>query len=345
LISARSELTVQSGLRGWLNQVLLSGASALVLAVGVGLPQRALAASSEASSAPNTPVPSPSVTPAVKAEVAHTSGDILPVPPLSGRLIDQTGTLSAPQAQALEAKLAQLEQQQGSQLVILIVPSTLPEDIASYAQRVGDNWKIGRKAVGDGLLLVVAKNDRTVRIEVAKTLEGAIPDLAAHQIIDRVIVPAFKAGDFAGGLSGAVDQLAARIKGENLPLPEAPGSQGGASGLDLNTIVVFGLIGIPLVFGVLSSVLGRKLGAAATGLVGGGLVWWLTTSLLLGGVAWVAGSVLALAFGNGGRSGWGGPGMGGGLGGGGWGGGRGGGGGFSSGGGGDFGGGGASGRW
>jgi len=142
---------------------------------------------------------------------ADTPADVRPVPALSGRVIDQTQTLSAPQADALQAKLARFEQERGTQLVILLVPSTQPEDIASYAQRVGDTWKIGRRDVGDGLLLVVAKNDRTLRIEVAKTLEGAVPDLAASQIIERAIKPAFKAGDFAGGLNQGVDQLIARV--------------------------------------------------------------------------------------------------------------------------------------
>lgn len=274
---------------------------------------------------------------------ADPSGEVLAVPPLSGHVIDQTQTLSAPQTQALEAKLMAFEQGKGTQLVILMVPSTLPEDIAAYAQRVGDTWKIGRRDVGDGLLLVVAKQDRRVRIEVAKTLEGAVPDLAASQIIERAIKPAFKAGDYAGGLHQGVDQLIARIQGENLPLPAAR-SQQGEEGFQFNDLIVFGLIGVPLLFGVLSSLLGRKAGALTTGLISGGLVWLVTTSMLMALGAWVVSSLLALAFGNGGRGGpggWGGPPMGGG-----WGGGGGGlGGGWSSGGGGDFGGGGASGNW
>src|SRR5690606_17847678 len=102
---------------------------------------------------------------------------------------------------ALEARLAALEREAGAQLVVLMVPSTAPEDIAAYAHRVADTWKVGRREVGDGLLIVVAKNDRRVRIEVAKTLEGAIPDLMAFRVIDERITPAFRAGDFAGGLS------------------------------------------------------------------------------------------------------------------------------------------------
>ena len=135
--------------------------------------------------------------------------------------MDKTGTLDAAQLQALEAKLTAFEQSRGSQIVMLMVPSTLPEDITDYTQRVGDSWKIGRKDMGDGLLLVVAKNDRKVRIATTKTLEGALPDLATKQIIDNAITPRFKQGDFAGGLGAAADQIMARITGENLAAPDA----------------------------------------------------------------------------------------------------------------------------
>ena len=117
---------------------------------------------------------------------------------LAGRVIDATGTLTPEQVRALDERLAAIELQRGSQVVVLIVASTQPEDIAAYAQRVADRWKIGRREVGDGVLVVVAKDDRRVRIEVAKALEGAIPDLAASRIIEQTIVPAFRAGDFAG---------------------------------------------------------------------------------------------------------------------------------------------------
>ena len=157
--------------------------------------------------------------------------DVLPVPALTARVIDQTGTLQAAETAALEAKLAAFETEAGTQIVLLLVPATAPEDIAAYAQRVGDSWKIGRREVGDGVLLVVAKDERRVRIEVAKTLEGAIPDLAARQIIDNAIRPAFRANDYAGGLEAAVDQLIARIKGEALPAPAA--RSGAQPGLQL----------------------------------------------------------------------------------------------------------------
>ena len=282
------------------------------------------------------------VAPVAWAQVNITTGagGVLPVPALSARVIDQTGTLTAEQVRALSDQLQALETQRGSQVVILMVPTTQPEDIAAYAQRVGDSWKIGRREVGDGLLIVVALQDRGMRIEVAKTLEGAIPDLMASRIIERTLKPAFQAGAYADGLSKAIDQIDKLIAGEGLPEPTA--DRGRAEGFDLNDLLVFGLMGVPVLFGVLSAVLGRKAGALGTGLIGGGLAWWLTASVLLGVVAAVLAVVLALSLGHGGRGrgGWGGPP--GGFGGGGFGGG---GGGFSSGGGGNFGGGGASGRW
>ena len=272
--------------------------------------------------------------------------DVLPVPPLSARVIDQTATLSAAQTQALEAKLAALEAQRGAQLVVLLVPTTLPEDIAAYAQRVGEAWKIGRRDVGDGLLIVVAKNERRVRIEVAKTLEGAIPDLAAKRIISEQISPAFKAGDYAGGLNLAVDRLSARIAGEGLAEPKAGGNGGALQGFDLQDLAIFMFVGVPIIGAALTGMFGRKLGSLLTGGAAGGIGWWLTTSALIAGgaglIALFLVGVMGVGASRGGRSG-GGPVIWGGGGGGGWG--SGGGGGFSSGGGGDFGGGGASGDW
>jgi uncharacterized protein len=273
--------------------------------------------------------------------------DLLPVPTLTSRVIDQTGTLSAAQRQALEAKLAALEAQRGTQLVVLMVATTLPEDIAAYAQRAGEAWRIGRRDVGDGLLIVVAKDDRRVRIEVAKALEGAVPDLAAKRIISEQIGPAFKAGDFAGGLNLAIDQLAKRIAGEGLPEPSARGGSGVLQGFDLEDLAIFLFVGVPVIGTVLTAMFGRRLGSLLTGGAAGGIGWWLTTSALIavgaGLVALVLVGVMGIGASRGSRSGgpviWGG-------GGGGWGSSSGSdGGGFSSGGGGDFGGGGASGDW
>jgi uncharacterized protein len=281
--------------------------------------------------------------------------DVLPVPALSARVIDQTNTLPAERKAALEAKLAAFEAEAGPQIVVLMVPTTQPEDIAAYAQRVGDSWKIGRREVGDGLLIVVAINDRRVNIQTAKALEGAVPDLAARQIIDRAIKPAFRAGDYAGGLDAAVDQLIARIKGEDLPAPER--QRRAEPGLQVQELLIFFFFAVPIMGAVFTGVFGRKLGSLVTAGAAGGLSWVMTASVLIGIGAAVAALVLVGLFGigsaarritRGGRHGvppiiWGGGGdHGGWSGGGGWGGG---GGGFSSGGGGDFGGGGASGDW
>lgn len=278
--------------------------------------------------------------------------DLVAVPALTAHVIDTTGTLDSSQKQALETKLTAFEASRGTQIVVLMVPTTQPEDITGYAQRVGDSWKIGRKDVGDGLLLVVAKNDRKVRIATAKALEGAIPDLAARQIIDRAITPRFKEGDFAGGLGSAVDQLMARISGENLPLPEAAGKQSGNDGFQWGDLAVFLFFAVPIGARLLSGMFGRKGGAFATGGITGVMAWIFTSSLLLAIGAGIVGMVFGLiaslgSLGGRGRgsSGWGSGGGTGWSGGGGFSSGGSSSGGFSSGGGGDFGGGGASGDW
>jgi uncharacterized protein len=265
-------------------------------------------------------------------------------------VVDQTATLTAAQRDAMEQHLANVERELGSQIVVLIVPSTLPEDIAAYAQRVGDQWKIGRRDVGDGVLIVVAKNDRRIRIEVAKALEGAIPDLAARQIISETISPAFKRNDYAGGLNAAIDRIGARIKPEGLPAPVERSRASGSHGdFDWGELLMFFFVGVPIAGAFLSRILGRRLGALAVGGGAGGLAWLLGASLLIAGFAALAALLMVGVFGLGtlGRGGFGrgGPPIiwgGGSGGGGGW---SGGGGGFSSGGGGDFGGGGASGDW
>ncbi len=286
------------------------------------------------------------------AAVAGWAQGVLPVPPLTGRVVDQTATLTPAQAEALSAKLAAIETAHGAQVVILIVPTSAPEDIASFAQRVGEQWKVGRKEVGDGLIVVVAKNDRAVQIQVAKALQGAVPDIAAGRIISQQIVPAFKAGDYAGGLNSAVDRIGERIASESLPAPM--GRDSGArrdrpfGGFDIQSIGIFLFVGVPILGGILSRVMGRKLGAVATGAAVGGIGWLLTTSLLIAAGAGVVALFLVGVMGVGGSRrggvgpvifGGGGGGFGGGFGGGSSGGG------FSSGGGGSFDGGGASGRW
>ncbi len=264
---------------------------------------------------------------------------VLAVPALTTSLLDTTGTLTEAQAQALQEKLSAFERSSGAQIVLLMVPSTLPEDIASYANRVANTWKIGRKGVGDGLLVIVAKNDRKVRIEVAKSLEGAIPDLAAKQVIDEAMTPRFKQGDFSGGLNAAVDQLMARILGEALPMPASDSSSRHGDGVQWTDLAVFLFIAVPMVGGLARRIMGRNLGSILTGGGIGLLALLVTRSWLLAGLAGLVALTWTLLSGFGrvlGGSGWGASSAQG------W---NTGGGGFSSGGGGDFGGGGASGDW
>lgn len=270
-----------------------------------------------------------------------------PVPELRARIMDQTGALDAASLAAIERKLEAFERTRGAQVVVLMVESTAPEDIVDYTQRLGDAWKIGRTDMGDGVLFVIAKNDRRLRIATAKSLEGAIPDLMASRIIEQVVTPAFRKGDFAGGIDAGVDHILARIAGEDLPLPQAADPRVRAEWMDLLIFLVFA---VPMVSAVLRSLFGNKIGTLLTGLGAGGLAWLLTSVFWIAAGAGLLGMLAALflqhlpaqtATGRGGRSGgWGGHG-------GGFGGRSGGGrsGGFRSGGGGSFGGGGASGRW
>jgi uncharacterized protein len=286
-----------------------------------------------------------------------------PIPDLKARVTDQTGTLSAQDIAGLTEQLATIEQSKGSQVAILIVPTTVPEDIFDYSIRVVEKWKLGRgkvegKMVGDGVLILVAKNDRKVRIEVGRGLEGAIPDSRAKRIISESITPRFKTGDFAGGLKTGVDDLAKLIGGEPLPEPWKAPKKSPITGTDNSADEGFGgflpVLMIALVGSLIARVvLGRFLGSIAAGL-GTAFLVNLETSLLP--VAVICGFVMTLllmAMGGGVRTagrlgprtyGHGPIIMGGGWGGGGFGGGSSGGGGFS-GGGGDFGGGGASGDW
>lgn len=274
---------------------------------------------------------------------------VQPQPELRARVMDQTGTLDAGALAALEARLETFERERGTQVVVLMVASTAPEDIADYTQRLGDAWKIGRKDVGDGLLFVIAKDDRRMRIAPAKSLEGAIPDVLARRILDQAVAPAFRQGDYAGGIGAGLDQILARITGENLPLADA-GPQ--AEGLPLQDLFIFAVFALPILSAVLRGLFGNKLGSLLTGGAAAGMAWHLTAVLWIAAGAGVIGLFLSLIMqalpaasaGRSGRGGhWGGPGGGwGGGSGGGWGGG---GGGFRSGGGGNFGGGGASGGW
>lgn len=250
------------------------------------------------------------------------------VPELSRRVTDLTATLSAGQVAALENKLAAFETQKGSQIAVLIVPTTQPEDIAQFGIRVADQWKIGRKKIDDGVILLVAKNDRTLRLEVGYGLEGAIPDAVAKRVIAETITPYFKSGDFYGGIDAGVEQVMRLIEGEPLPPPRAS-SQGEGEG-SFVMLIVGGMIAGWLLSTLMSRPAAGGIAALGSG-VAGMLLLGFTPLLLFVAVFVFAGVTTGFRHGGGWSSG-----------GGGWGGGSGG---SWGGGGGGFGGGGASGSW
>ncbi len=263
------------------------------------------------------------------------------VPPLKARVTDLTGTLSDQQRTALEQKLAAFEARKGSQIAVLLVPSTRPETVEQYSVRVAEAWKLGRKGVDDGVLLLFAMQDRTVRIEVGYGLEGALPDARAKRIIEDYIVPRFRQGDFHGGIEAGVDGVIRVIDGE--PLPPAPKARGSGTSpaFGLDNLLFFGLFLVFVIGGVLRAALGRVGGSGVVGAIAVLAAWMMVGSLLVAALIGIVLFVMSLFGGmaRGGRSG--GWSLGGG-----WSSGGGGssGGGFSGGGGG-FGGGGASGRW
>lgn len=271
------------------------------------------------------------------------AGAAEPIPPLTARVTDRTGTLAPDQVATLERSLEAFEARRGTQIAVLMVPTTREEPIEQYALRAAEQWKLGRKGVDDGALLVVAKDDRALRIEVGYGLEGVLTDATSKRIISDIIVPRFRQGDFYGGIRDGLDRMMRVAEGESLPPPDRRAARQGAGegGImqHLPLIIVVALV----LGGMLRAVLGRLLGATATGGIAAMLAWWMAGALPLALVAGVAAFFLTLFSGFGHRGGW----PMGGWGGGGFGGGGGGfgtGGGFRGGGGG-FGGGGASGRW
>jgi uncharacterized protein len=291
------------------------------------------------------------------AALGQAAGGLQPIPRLTARITDLTGTLTAEQQTALEQKLAAFEAAKGSQLAVLIVPTTRPEEIEQYSIRVVDQWKLGRGQVGgkkvdDGALLLIAKDDHRMRIEVGYGLEGVLTDALSDRIISETIAPAFREGNFYGGIDGGLDQMMKLIQGEPLPPPEHAWQSGGhRPGAGLLPQLLFAvLIGSV----VLRAIFGRTMGSVFTGLGAGALVWLAGYALALAGLAAAGAFLLTMLMGLARGSGWsshprsgglggGWGGLGGGLGGGFRGGGFGGGG--FSGGGGGFGGGGASGSW
>lgn len=264
------------------------------------------------------------------------------VPPLTARVVDLTGTLSGGAVNRIETRLADVEAKKGSQIAVLMVPTTQPEEIEQYGIRVAEQWKLGRKGVDDGAILLVAKNDRRARIEVGYGLEGALPDAIAKRIIDETITPHFKLGDYDGGVEAGVEQIISVVNGEPLPAPDEKWEHRGGIG----HLLPFLLVAVFVASGVLRAIFGRLFGSVATAGLAGGIAWLLSHVLLVGVGAGFLAFLFAMLLGS--TRAWsaGGGGWGGGIGGlGGFGGGFGGGGGGFSGGGGGFGGGGASGSW
>ena len=254
------------------------------------------------------------------------------VPPLAGHVTDLTATLTPAQKESLEQTLAAFEARKGSQLAVLLLPTTAPEGIDQYALRVAEQWKIGRAKVDDGAILVVAKDDRTLRLEVGYGLEGALSDIVSKRIISDTIVPRFKQGDYSGGIDAGVAQIIRVVDGEALPSPASQRTQGPA---DLRQMFPFLLIVVLVVGGVLRNTIGKLAGSVVTGALVGVLAWLLLGAVLLAVLAGLVATVVTLLGGGtvlrgiggmgGGRGGFGGGGF--------------------RGGGGGFGGGGASGRW
>jgi uncharacterized protein len=266
-----------------------------------------------------------------------------PIPPLRARVTDLTGTLTTSEIGAIEAKLADWEARTTNQLAVLIVPTVKPEAIEQYSIRVAEDWKIGQKGKDNGAILVIAKNDRQIRIEVGYGFEGVLTDLTSRRIIAETIAPLFKKGEFAAGINAGIDRIIS-VVGEGKPLPKAePRRQAPAHGFDLGTWALILLVAVPALGAVLRSILGNVGGSVIGAGIVGAAAWFFAGSLLIAIIAAVVALIVISfsAFGRGGPGLWAPGGRGGWSGGGGFGGG---GGGFSGGGGG-FGGGGASGSW
>jgi uncharacterized protein len=217
------------------------------------------------------------------------------VPPLTVRVTDLTTTLTRAQVQALEETLKDFETRKGSQLAVLIVPTTQPETIEQYGIRVAEQWKLGRKGIDDGAILIVAKNDRTLRIEVGYGLEGVLNDATAKRIVSDTIVPRFRQGDFAGGIREGVDRMISVIEGEPLPEPAADSTQEGS---DLRHYALVALLFAFFMGGFLRSILGRLPGGLVTGGVLAYLAWLVSGAVSVALVAALIGFAVTL-FGGG----------------------------------------------
>jgi uncharacterized protein len=224
------------------------------------------------------------------AAFASASAEVA-VPPLNARVTDLTGTLTAPQIQALEARLRDFERGKGSQIAVLMLPTTELETPAQYGVRVYDQWKLGRKDIDDGVLVLVAKDDRRIWIVTGRGVEGPLPDAAVKRIVEEDITPRFKQGDFYGGIHAGVDRIMRTIEGEPLPPPRHAGQQSPL--FQHIEWIVPGLFILMVAQGILNRVFGRTLGAGLTGGVAGFLAWLIIGSLAIGAFV----GVIAFVFG------------------------------------------------
>ena len=237
---------------------------------------------------------------ALLAVAAEPDASPIALPALKARVTDLTATLSAAQAAELEAKLADFEARKGSQLAVLILPSTAPETIEAFAIRLMDAWKIGRKGVDDGVILIVAKDERRLRIEVGYGLEGVLNDATAKRIIDETITPALKSGDLPGGISAGAAAILAVVDQENLPEAEtAPGAATPSGGmLDFDSIgentFLLGLAFLAIGGAILRHFLGNLLGSGLVSGLSAGLGWLFTGSLVGVLIGAAAGFFIAL---------------------------------------------------
>lgn len=210
------------------------------------------------------------------------------VPPLTSRVTDETGTLTRDQKAGLEQTLKEFEAKKGTQISVLVVPTTEPETIEQYSMRVVEQWKLGRKNVDDGALLIIAKNDRTLRIEVGYGLEGVLTDATSNRIINEAIVPRFRTGDFYGGIAAGLDGMMRVTSGEQLPPPQQRHRPSDGAGRLLPVLFLLTV----MAGGLLRAMLGRLPGAVVTGGVVGVLAWILSGALFVA----IAGGVMALLF-------------------------------------------------
>jgi uncharacterized protein len=205
-------------------------------------------------------------------------GDPQPVPKLDKRVIDLTATLSAADEARIAARLKEFEAQKGAQIAVLIVGTTQPETIFDYSLRVGEAWKLGRKGVDDGVLFVIAKNDRKMQILTGPGLQGTLTDAMSKRIISEIVGPKFRAGDFAGGIDQGVERMIGVLQGEALPAPAK--KRMAVQSVNFEGFLVLGAVAALVVGPLLRSLLGRFFGAGATGAVTGAAAWWLAGGMV-----------------------------------------------------------------